>query len=139
MKNFFFLKKNYTMEQSTSNKPKGATKRKVPKFKFKKCNGCNGNRKDLNEFNECDSCEKCKRCNNQIRDYSNGFQICSSCCNQIEQVTPSGFKPNFKFEECKRCNGQRDFLNEFQVCNSCCSQMEQKTPSGFKPNFKFEI
>src|SRR3989442_1269154 len=56
----------------------------------------------------------------------------------MEQVTPSGFKPNFKFEKCKRCRNQKDYLNEFRICNLCCKQMEQATPSGFKPNFEFK-
>ena len=54
------------------------------------------------------------------------------------QTTSNLFKPNAKFEKCKRCHLIRDYLNEFQVCNSCCKQMEQATPNGFKPNYKFE-
>src|SRR6266496_1325581 len=84
-------------------------------------------------------CRKCKRCNNQRKDYLNKFQICNSCCKQMEQITPSGFMLNFKFKECIRCHDQRrDCLNEFQICNSCSHQMKQTTPVGFKPNFKFE-
>src|SRR5579859_2169685 len=62
---------------------------------------------------------KCKKCNNQRRDYLNGFQICSMCCKQMEQMTPSGFKPNFKFEECKLCHMKHDYLNEFSECENC--------------------
>ena len=81
----------------------------------------------------------------------------------MEQVTPSSFKPNFKFEnckglcyrrldylnehnecelceKCKRChNRRRNYLNDFRICNTCCKQIKQMTLSGLKPNFKFEI
>src|SRR2546430_125897 len=107
------------MEQSINNKPKIISKHNVQKFKFKKCNRCDGKRKYLNEFNECELCEKCERCNTQRKDYLNEFQVCNSCCKQMEQVTPSGFKPNFKFEECKRCFHERDYLNEFNECDLC--------------------
>src|SRR4051812_2104660 len=33
-------------------------------------------------------------------------------------MTPSGFKPNYKYKECKKCNQRRDYLNEFLICNS---------------------
>src|SRR4051794_18514330 len=84
--------------------------------------------------------DKCKRCydDNKRIGYLNEFQICNSCCVQMEQVSPNGFRPNFKFEECKRCYKRRECLNEFQICNSCCNQIEQVTPSGFKPNFELE-
>src|SRR5438045_7453036 len=75
--------------------------------------------KKCHEFNECESCEKCKRCKNQRRDYLNEFQFCNSCCKWIEQMTPSGFKPNFKLERCKRCRKEKDYLNEFNECKSC--------------------
>src|SRR5687767_7637653 len=46
------------MEQPINNKQKIASKRDVPrpKFKFKKCNECNRTSKYLNEFSICDSC-----------------------------------------------------------------------------------
>src|SRR5436305_1391100 len=135
-----------------------------PNFKFEECKEtfCPKKPDYLNEFNEYESCEKCKRCNNQRKDYLNEFPICNTCCKQMEQITPSGFKPNIKFEgckscdkrkdylnelnecgsceKCKRCNNQRkDYLNNFQICDTCYKQMEQMTPSGFKPNVKFEI
>src|SRR5947199_6262310 len=133
-----------------------------PNFKFERCKGCNNVSKYyLNEFNECDSCEKCQICNSQRKDYLNGFQICNSCCKQIEQVAPSGFKPNFKLEsckgkcyqrnyylnefnecdceKCKRCNNQtKDYSNESQFRNSWYKQMERMTPSVLKPNFKLK-
>src|SRR3954454_20216367 len=132
-----------------------------PNLKFEKCKRCYQRRDYLNEFNECNSCEKCGRCNDQRKNYLNEFQICDPCCKQMEQITPSNFKPNFKFEHCKRCYQRRDYLNEFNECNSCekceicndqikdylnefqicdpcCKQIEQITPSDFKPNFKFE-
>ena len=56
----------------------------------------------------------------------------------MEQMTPSGFRPNYKFNKCKRCDNLRDYLSEFQICNSCCKQMEQIIPNGSKPNLKFE-
>src|SRR5947207_3424149 len=71
-------------------------------FELEYCKGGCFQRKDyLNEFNECNSCEKCRRCNNQRKDYLNEFQICDSCFKQKEQMTPSDFKPNVKFEYCK--------------------------------------
>src|SRR5207248_1788175 len=129
-----------------------------PNFKFEECKRCRGQKDYLNEFNECISCEKCKGCNKKRRDYLNEFQFCNSCCKQMEQMMPSSFKPNFKFEickkcwnredylnefnecisceKCKKCNKQRrDYLNKFWFCNSCCKQMEQDTPGSFKPNF----
>src|SRR3954464_7051626 len=86
---------------------------------FKKCDGCGGKRKNLDEFNECEECKRCKRCNKQRKDYSNEFQICNTCCKQMEQMTPSGFKPNFKFEYCRKCYQRSDYLNEFNECEKC--------------------
>src|SRR5436305_2000594 len=100
-------------------------------LKFEECKGCN----QRSSYLECNMCEKCKRCNNQRRDYLNEFLVCNSCCKQMEQMTPSGFKPNFKIEECKGCNRKEDYLNEFLFCNSCHEQM---TTNGFKQNFRFE-
>ena len=62
-----------------------------------RCKKCYYQKDYLNEFNECDSCEKCRSCNNQRKDYLNEFQICNLCHEQMEQIEPSGFKPNFKF------------------------------------------
>src|SRR5919205_1070826 len=87
-------------------------------FKFK-CNNCYQKGNYINEFSECASCEKCKRCYSQRRDYLNDFQICNSCCKQIEQMTPSGFKPNLKFEKCKICYEENNYLNKFNECESC--------------------
>src|SRR5439155_966058 len=93
--------------------------------------------------------------------YLNEFLICNSCCKQMEQMTPIGFKPNIKFttcrrcwlrrdylneydecnlcEKCKRCNDQRkDYLNKLKICCSCYYQMTQIISSGFKPNVKSE-
>src|SRR3954453_11035357 len=92
---------NHPTRTTTKNEQK-------PKFKFKKCNKCYGKRKYLNEFNECKSCENCKKCKYQRRDYLNELQICNSCCKQMELMTPSGFRPNFKFESCERCSQHGD-------------------------------
>ena len=51
---------------------------------------------------------------------------------------PSGFKPNLKYEECKRCSKINDYLNEFQICKPCCEQLKQMVPSGFRANLKHE-
>ena len=59
------------------------------------------------------------RCDKQRRDYLNESQICSACYKQIERTIPSGFKPNHKFENCKRRRQGRDHLNEFQICSLC--------------------
>ena len=112
-----------------------------PKFKFKICKKCDRKRKYLNEFGECKSCEKCMkcvRCNQTRRDYLSELLVCSPCYEQLEQRTPNGFKPNFEFERCKRCNIQPDYLNEFVICNLCHQQMKQMTPDGFKPNFELK-
>ena len=37
----------------------------------------------------------------------------------MKQVTPSGFKPNIKFEECEGCYQREDHLNEFNECEEC--------------------
>ena len=105
------------MEQATPNGFK-------PNYKYKECKRCHDQRMENHPANYPLN-----------RDYLNEFQVCNSCCKQMEQATPSGFKPNYKYEECERCVSIRDYLNEFQVCNSCCNQA---TPSGFKPNYKFE-
>src|ERR1051325_2597967 len=110
-----------------------------PNFKFEYCKRCDFYKDDyINEYGECTLCNKCKRCGIQKRDYLNGFQICNSCCIDIEQKTPSGFKPNVEHEKCRKCYQRRDYLNEFKICNLCCKKMEQMTPSGFKANYKFE-
>src|SRR5436305_1309790 len=100
-------------------------------IKLEKCEKCYQIRDYINEFNECDSCEKCKRCKNQKRDYLNNFEICDSCCKQMERMTPSIFKPNFKFEKCERCYQREDYLNEFQFCISCCILSENKIIDDF--------
>ena len=81
--------------------------------------------------------KECKRCSQESY-YLNNFLICNSCCEEMKQMTPSGFKPNFKFEECKRCSQKSDYLNGFLICNPCFKEMKQMTPIGFKPNFKFK-
>src|SRR5436305_1791502 len=73
----------------------------------------------------------CKRCYNQMNDL-NEFQICNSCCKQMEQIITAGFKLNLKFEKCNGCNEGREYLNEFQICNICYKQVIAFIPSGNK-------
>ena len=67
---------------------------------------------------------------NIIEDYFNRLQICNSCYEQMEWMRPIGFKSNFEFKKCRRCNKREDYLNESQICNSCYKPMTVFVPSG---------
>src|SRR5436305_6097709 len=96
-----------------------------PNIRLNICKECHRKRDYLNEFNECEKCEKCKGCtNNKRKVYLIEYQVCNTCYEEIEEMTPNGFKPNFRLEKCNGCNKRKDYLNEFLICNGCLSGNE---------------